>query len=167
METATEAKKRVWLKVWSANESFNADCDYAFVDLTPGKVAEILGVYEKFERLRLELGSDRLDEISLFDYTATYVSLDALNQRIVEEKQPEEYLVDREVVIEDGTWGEKIIVNEVPDSEGGHIQRTECDRLTVHVNGVYWVAYPKHCDFQVHTAEIPIVMLRTLFEEAK
>jgi len=153
--------RRVWLKAYCSNEHYNADCDFAFVDLTPEYVDRILKYHAAFEKAQREFRD--LDQMDFWDPSAVFVSYSALSgDELADEggRTPADDLYDHEMAIdEESGWSKPIEVKEE------HCQRTEIDQLVIRHDCVKWTAYPKHCDFVVDTASISIEELRRLAAE--
>lgn len=48
----------------------------------------------------------------------------------------------------------------------GDPSRTECKRLMVTVDAIHWTAYPKHCDVEIETEELPLAEIQGIAEAA-
>lgn len=142
---------RVFLRTFSTNEDYNADCDYAVVDLTP-ELAELgLSRIENLKRRRAR--DSKLFETAFEDASSQYFSnFDAFDE-ILDPRSGH--------TVVDILWGGDPWID--PDHCGipeYAFKATESDSMMVQLNGVYWEAFPKHGDVRIYTAAIPLSLLQ-------
>lgn len=142
---------KLLLVTHSDNEEYNADCDYAIVDLTPEfaqRILERLELYMKWQK------DDRdLNQTEFWCYHATFVS---------------NTLGEHESTIEDIVSDLKQLADGVYLLDGHEIsnpkeQATECDQLVFTGRDdalVFFDCYPKHCDFKVATDYLPLALIK-------
>jgi hypothetical protein len=133
---------KVVLNTWSTSEDYNADCDYALVDLTSNLAARILTRMNLIDRLRKD--DMALHEVSFWDATAEFFATP--DEESLAEYLPEDG--DSFTVLPEGI--------EIPVDS---FQRTDCDRLNIDVCGsdleVSWRSYPRHVTLQITTTSVP------------
>lgn len=133
---------KLLLNTHSTNE-YSEGCEYAFLDLDVALATLIL---ERFERFETALTADsNLTEMAY--YGAEAIFLDGLGNE------------DLDALFDNGpdfVETENITAENFEDLAAP----TECDRMVICRQEVYWNCYPKHCDWQVETRPIPIDIVR-------
>jgi hypothetical protein len=131
---------KLLLNTYSTNE-YADGCEYAFLDLTKELAEEIQRRWEHFETVQWKDPS--LTEMHFFGAEAMFV--DGLPENLMG-------------VLGDGP--DFIEVEAAPDISENLMARTECDRMVITSQEVYWQAIPKHCDWHVETRPIPLETVR-------
>lgn len=134
---------RLILNTYSSNEHYNGDCDFAIVEVDPFLARKILSRHHAF------LFARRQDEnaclLEFHDHGPQYARHD-----------------DKYDVIENGED-----FAELPESvkvSDDDLQRTECDRMCIDWDSVFWRCYPKHSDVRIETRCIPIKEIARIAE---
>jgi len=133
---------KLLLNTHSTNENAEG-CEYAFLDLDKALAKLILSRMVNFEAL---LNVE--PALATMEYHgAEAIFLDGLGNE------------DLDALFDNGpnfVEAENITAENFEDLTA----RTECDRMVVCRQEVYWNCYPKHCDWQVETRPIPIDIVR-------
>lgn len=151
---------RVVLKVWGGSSQWNGGCDYAIVDLAPKLAALAL---RRIAVLREQQAADpQLDESYFWDSHAAYFSLWAGGESAPDsgdgpDGSLEKLQVDTREVVQ---------VPEDFELAENRFARVECGRMIVRPDGIAFAGIPKHGDFHVSTAEIPIGWLERTSQPA-
>lgn len=125
------------LNTYRGNE-YADGCEWAFLELTPETASLILRRYASFENLKVN--DSALTAVEYYNCEATF--LDGLPNDLEAE----------EIGLGDGNpFAETQLTADAFDNIAA---RTECDRMVVTLEGVYWTAYPKHCDWVIETRPI-------------
>jgi hypothetical protein len=138
------------LKTHSDNEHYNADCDYAMVELTASLAKLCL---RRMVLLATAAKRDReAYELSFWDYHCTFFKYFEIPDEIYGESpfDVEEYL-------------------EVPDTfevPEDAIQPTECDQMVVADGRVHWVVIPRHSSIYITTENIPLELIADVRKKA-
>jgi hypothetical protein len=134
---------KLLLNTHAIHEEFAESCEYAFLDLDKALAELILSRMASFEAML-----DRDSALAGMEYHgAEAVFLDGLGNE------------DLDALFDNGpdfVETEGITAENFEDLAA----RTECDRMVVCRQEVYWNCYPKHCDWQVETRPIPIDTVR-------
>ncbi len=131
---------KLLLNTHSTNE-YSKGCEYAIVDLTTSLAKTIMGRFFVFARVQGE--EPAVVSMDYYDGGATFLC--GLPEGL-------------EDTLASGDNYEEVAVS---DKEIQSIsERTECDRMVVLSQEVYWTCYPKNCDWQVETLPIPIGIIR-------
>ncbi|MBI2823134.1 MAG: hypothetical protein HYX69_00420 [Planctomycetia bacterium] len=131
---------RIGLGTYSS-EDYNADCDYALVDLTPALAKRILARMDLAARLHRDDIS--LHELYFWNAEAEFFSTpdDALTEQLPDAS-------DGHVILPEGL--------EIP---ADCFQRTEYDHMIVNTVGeeceVFWRSSPKNVFIEITTASLP------------
>lgn len=136
---------KLLLNTHSGNE-YGDGCEYAALNLTPLLATTILARMETFA------DAERRDKslVAMDYYDGSPDFLDSLPERLQD-------------TLGSGEDFEEV---EYSDEEMEPcVARTECARMVVYRQEVYWTAYPKHCDWQVETRPIPVDVVRRAAEE--
>jgi hypothetical protein len=149
---------RVILKAWSSNPDSNGGCDFAAVEITPEFAKHAL---RRIEVLREQKALDSaIDETYYWDSAIEFFSPwsgvasqteGAETACLKLEQELDSLQVERHEVV---TAAHGLTV---PQSQ---IARVECAQMVVRLRGIAFTAVPKHTDFYVTTAEIPIEVLQ-------
>ena len=146
------------LRVSSSNEYCDGGCEYAAVDLTRD-LANI--ALRRIQVLKEQKKSDELVyETYYWDFNAEYFSLRA-DFTNVPEKVKTATLIVAEIVEALATDDSELIT--APDDfevVEAQICTVECGQMITREEGIAFLAIPKHCDFYVTTAEIPLPLLQ-------
>jgi hypothetical protein len=121
---------------YTSNE-FADGCGYGFLDLTPELSALILKRAQHFKELRASDAS--VAEIDYHDCSCVF--LDSLPPG--DDGDPVELTSEE--------WEETALA--VDDLEV-YAARTECNRMVITDQEVYWTCHPKHCDWFAETRAI-------------
>jgi len=125
---------RIIIRATSSNENFNGGIDYAIVDITPELIRKIQSRQEMAKAAKQADGD--FSRMTFYDYAARYVSA----------SHGIDLPSDENVgVLPGGT---------VID-EDAH-QRTDCDRMCVADDEVFWTCYPKHDNTAIETASLSV-----------
>ncbi|MHB8655717.1 MAG: hypothetical protein ACYDA9_17775 [Terriglobia bacterium] len=146
------------LRVSSSNEYYDGGCEYAAVELTR-ELAHL--ALRRIEVLKEHKKTDELVyETYYWDFNAEYFSLRA-DFTNLPEKVKTTILTVAEIVEALGVE-EKEVVTAPDDFEvvEAQIAAVECGQMLVGEDGIAFLAIPKHCDFYVTTAEIPVSVLQ-------
>jgi hypothetical protein len=147
------------LRVSSSNEHCDGGCEFASIDLR-GELASIA-----LQRIQILKANKKVDEsiyeTYYWDSHAEYFSPRA-DIRSVPENVKTAMLAVAEIVEALGVE-EKEVVTAPDDFEivEEQIAAVECEQMVVRGDGIAFLAIPKHCDFYVSTAEIPVTMLES------
>jgi hypothetical protein len=146
---------RVVLKVSSGSPHWNGDCDYAIVDLVPEVAALAL---RRIGAPREQQAADpQLNESYFWDSHAAYFS-PWLGAESAPDSgdEPGETLEMLQVDARE-------VVEAPEDFEVAESQfaRVDCEQMIVRKGGIAFAAIPKHGDFHVSTAEIPMEWLES------
>ncbi len=147
------------LRASSSNRYCDVGCEFAVVDLT----RELASV--ALRRIRVLKEHKKDDELVYetyyWDFHAKYFSPRA-DFSSVPEKVKTAMQVAAEIV-EALEVEEKEVVTAPDDFQAvqEQIAAVECEQMAVREDGIAFLAIPKHCDFYVTTAEIPVPMLES------
>ena len=122
------------LRCYSNYEGYDADCDFAVVDMTPELVTR-LAKRQAMIKLLHEL-DDRAQYAEFWDYTPCAYSLTDDTQEVFEQ-------------IGDGDW---CCPDDPLDLPATAIPRTECWLLVVSPTDFHWTFHPKHSGITMETA---------------
>ncbi len=137
---------RLLLRTHSSDEHYNADCDFAIVEIDAALAHRIAERRRLFEEIKARDGE--LAKLVFWDAAARYYA----NRG---DELPEDFqtMVDR-------TWDEDYVpipdADELPKAlhapgDDGLERRTECDQLVVYDTSFEWRCYPKHADITIST----------------
>ena len=156
---------RVILKVWSSNPDNNGGCDFAVIEITPEFARLAL---RRIAVLREQKGLDHaVDETYYWDSAADFFSSWLHPAGGTPESEAACLKLEEELNLL------QIDKNEVATASGdfsvpqGQIARVECAEMVVRESGIAFTAIPKHTDFHVTTAEVPIEVLEQSLAPAK
>ena len=169
----TGAPMKILLETQSTDPDYNADCDYAVVNITPPLVRQIrsrFGLARKAGRQ-----DDDLYELSFWGGTAEFYDaglLDTCQKAVAAAAGGSN--ADRAV----GDWLADLdrkghaVLPERLDLTAHTAQRTECDQFVIRcspssqnaVLEVAWTAIPKHSDVTVTTRELPLAALEAYIQ---
>ena len=147
------------LRVSSSNQYRDGGCEFALVELTRelANVAlrriQVLKDYKKIDEF--------IYETYYWDFHAEYFSPRADFSGVPENVKAAMLAVGE--IVEALVVEEKGVVTAPDDFEvvEEQIAAVECTQLVVGEDGVAFLAIPKHCDFYVTTAEIPMLILES------
>ncbi len=143
------------LTVSSSNQYCDGECEFAVVDLT----RELASV--ALRRIHV-LGEHKKSDESVYEtyywaYHAEYFSPDFANAA----RKANGAMRAVAEIVEALEFEKKEVVT-VPDNfevAEAHIAAVECEQMVVREDSIVFLAIPKHCDFYVTTAEIPLQVL--------
>jgi len=158
------------LNAHSSNEHYNADCDYAIVDLTPARAEQIRSRVGLARQARQQ--DDDLYELYFWGSTAEFFDhavLDACQDAVATAGGP-----DPEQAADD--WltefeqREYAVVPDGVDFNAHEAQRTECDQFVIRIASysrrlefsLVWTTIPKYADVDVTTSELPLTVMEEL-----
>ena len=146
------------VRVSSGNQYCDGGCEYATVDLTRDLANVAL---RRIQVLKEHKKSDDLVfETYYWDFNADYFSLRA-DFTNMPEKVKTAILTVAEIVevlaVEENGLATAPDDFEVVEAQ---IAAVECLQMIVREDGIAFLAIPKHCDFYVTTAEIPVPVLQ-------
>jgi hypothetical protein len=146
------------LRVSSSNEYCDGGCELALVDMTRELASLAL---RRIQVLKEHKKNDELVyETYYWDFNAEYFSLRA-DFTNMPEKVKTTILTVAEIVealaVDDNELVAAPADFEVVEAQ---IAAVECGQMIVGDDGIAFLAIPKHCDFYVTTAEIPIPVLQ-------
>jgi hypothetical protein len=146
------------LRVSSSNEYCDGGCEYAAVDLTRELASLAL---RRIQVLKEHKKNDELVyETYYWDFNAEYFSLRA-DFTNMPEKMKTAILAVAEIVealaVDDDELVEAPADFEVVEAQTAAV---ECGQMIVRDEGIAFLAIPKHSDFYVTTAEIPVSVLQ-------
>ena len=161
---------KILLDAQSDNCDYNADCDYAVVDITPALWEEIhrrVGI----ARQALQADSD-LDELLFWGGTANFHAariIEACEEAVAVATEGS----DEEKSAAASAWSAQLddrgyaLLPSGADLNAHQPERTECDELIVRCAArrgqpefeVAWTAIPKHTDIRVTTRDLPLAAL--------
>jgi len=138
---------RLLLATHSSNSEYNAECDYAILDLTKELARAILKRIVLVSKLKKD--DPDLCRMSFWDYSARFIACGT-----IEDEDFMEGFDDR-VELPEGfdtntSWFKQ--------------QRTDMDRMFVDEDSVYWESIPKHTDIYVETRALPVDLIRQVAE---
>lgn len=162
------------LMTHSSNSEYNADCDFAVVELTPALLDEIRARVELAHETRQKDAS--LYELHFWGSTAEYFPyalIDACQEAVATrtvdgdaDQAAQNWLGDLE------SSGHALLPEGVVMSKVD-AQRTECDRMVVTVvagqrgeTDISWEASPKHTDIYITTWDVTLATLESLVAPA-
>ena len=153
---------RLVLSVSSGNEFCDGGCEFALVDLTPELGAMALRRIDVLKEQKKSDGS--LLETYYWDFHAEYFSPRTDFNGFPEEAQAA--MLEAAEAVESLAVEEKELVTAPADFKvvETQIAATECEQMVVAEEGIAFVAIPKHCDFYVTTAQIPVSVLQDAAE---
>lgn len=130
------------------NDGYSADCDYALIPMPDAAdAAKLKGLVLK-ALWEFTMADSHSFEVSFFCPSITMLPYDVVEELypgVTDEPDPDFSIV------------------EMPDLSGfSELPRTECDRVHVQVDGLWWDVVPKHCEFRVTTREISFEKLEEL-----
>lgn len=135
----------------TSDAAHDLECDYAVIDLTP-ELARValrrINAFNAHKAVDLDL-----DEMYFGDYRAEYFS-PWIDEKAEAAEALEEMLEGFPVVAPDLMTAP--IGFSVPESA---FVRVECCQMIVRENSISFIAIPKHTDFYVHTAEVPLHLI--------
>jgi hypothetical protein len=157
--------------VHSSHEEYNADCDYAIVDLTPALAEQI----RRRVALARQAGQQDNDLYELYFWGGTAQFYD---HNILEACQdaaataasgPDPDQAARDWLA-DFEQREYAVVPEGVDFNAHEAQRTEVDQMIVRCSPsphrpefeIAWTASPKHSDVYITTSELPLTAMEDL-----
>ena len=146
------------LRVSSSNEYCDGGCGYAAVELTRELASLAL---RRIQMLKEHKKNDELVyETYYWDFNAEYFSLRA-DFTNMPEKMKTAILAVADIV-EALAVDDNELVTAPDDFEvvEAQIAAVECGQMIVRDDGIAFLAIPKHCDFYVTTAEIPVSVLQ-------
>lgn len=151
---------RIILETYSTNPDYNADCDYAAVELTPFLVEQI----RQRVALARQAGQQDTDLYELYFWGGTA----EFYERAILDAYPESLETDLERDGHARLPGEEILSSREP-------QRTECDQMVVRCSlyrpdpefEIAWTASPKHSDVYVTTRELRLEALEAYVQGEK
>ena len=146
------------LRVSSRNEYCDGGCEYAVVDLTRELASLAL---RRIQVLKEHKKNDELVyETYYWDFNAEYFSLRA-DFTNMPEKMKTAILAVADIV-EALAVDDNELVTAPDDFEvvEAQIAATECGQMIARDDAIAFLAIPKHCDFYVTTAEIPVSVLQ-------
>ena len=146
------------LRVSSSNEYCDGGCEYAALDLMRELASLAL---RRIEVLKEHKKTDELVyETYYWDFNAEYFSLRA-DFTSMPEKVKTTILAVAEIV-EALAVDDNELVTAPDDFEivEDQIAASECGQMIVRDDGIAFLTIPKHCDFYVTTAEIPVPVLQ-------
>lgn len=158
------------LNAHSSDPHYDADCDYAVVELTPALAEEIRSRVALAREAR-QHDSD-LYELYFWGSTAEFFDhniLDVCQEAIAtagrrrRNKAARDWLADFE-------GREYAVVPDGVNLDAHEPQRTECDQMIIQVSpsplrtefSVIWTARPKYADMDVTTGELPLTAMEEL-----
>ncbi len=145
------------MRVSSSNEYCDGGCEYAAVDLTRELARLALRRIQVLKEHKKN--DDIVYETYYWDFNAEYFSLrsDFTN---MPEKMKTAILAVAEIV-EALAVNDNELVTAPDDFEvvEAQIAAVECGQMIARDDGIAFLAIPKHCDFYVTTAEIPVPLL--------
>lgn len=149
---------KLLLRVTSSNEYCDGGCEYAALDLT----RELAGLaLRRIQVLKEHKKNDELVyETYYWDFNAEYFSLRA-DFTNMPEKVKTTILTVAEIVEALGVDDNELVT--APDDfevVEAQIAAVECGQMIVRDDGIAFLVIPKHCDFYVTTAEIPVSVLQ-------
>lgn len=147
------------LRVSSSNQYCDGGCEFALVELTRGLANVAL---RRIEILKDQKKVDEsIYETYYWDFHAEYFSPRADFSGVPENAKTAMLAVGE--IVEALVVEEKGVVTAPDDFEvvEEQIAAVECAQLVVGEGGVAFLAIPKHCDFYVTTAEIPVPVLES------
>jgi hypothetical protein len=149
---------RVTLRVSSSNETWDGDCEFALVEVTPGLTALAL---RRITALRAYKSADPdIDETYYWTSCVECYFSPWITQEDAGAEVEAACLAAAERLCEG--QGENNEVVEVSDNfqvPSYQIAAVECQKMTVRHDAIAFSAIPKHTSFHIHTAEIPLAML--------
>jgi hypothetical protein len=149
---------KLLLRVSSSNEYCDGGCEYAAVELTRELASLAL---RRIEVLKEHKKTDELVyETYYWDFNAEYFSLRA-DFTNMPEKVKTTILAVAEIVEALAVDDNELV--RAPDDfkvVEAQLAAAECGQMIVRDEGVAFPAIPKHCDFYVTTAEIPVSVLQ-------
>lgn len=137
---------RYLLRTCSSDSDYNADCDYAVIDITKELAAEILRRRKAFTKMKEE--DSALWEMYFWGGTQECISGSSL---FFTEIDPPPLSKDQETLLEDNGF------LELPEDfkvEADDILRTECEQMVIREDGVCWYCIPKHADVNITTESL-------------
>jgi hypothetical protein len=167
---------KILFNVQSDDSEYNADCDYAVLDMTPT-------LWKQVHR-RVEVGrhaiqaDDDLYELCFWGGTADFYSgllIEACQEAVaaaVEGSEEEKSAAAWAWLARLDDPGYALLPSGV-DLEKFQPERTECDQMIVRGTlsrgepafEIAWTAIPKHTDIQVTTRDLPLSALDTLVRD--
>jgi len=152
---------RIIFETSSSNPDYNADCDYAVVELTPGLVDEV----RRRVALARQAGQqdDDLYELYFWGGTAVFYDgglVDACQEAAATDEAAQDWLSGLNQV-------GYALVPPAADLAKCEPQRTECEQVIVRCSPssrnpefeIAWTAIPKHSDTYVTTRDLPLAVL--------
>ncbi|MGA2630906.1 MAG: hypothetical protein ABSG54_11915 [Terriglobia bacterium] len=145
------------LRVSSSNQYCDGGCEFAVVDLTRELASVAL---RRIQVLKEHKKDDELVyETYYWAFHAEYFSPRADLSSV-----PEKVKIAMQVaaeIVEALEVEEKEVITAPDDFEAveAQIAAVECEQMVVCEDGIAFLAIPKHCDFYVTTAEIPVPVL--------
>ena len=152
-----ERVKTVLLRVWSSNENWNP-IRAAVVELDGELALRLLALRKEYDKLRKR--EERLSEISIFDYSVTYLEEDRLSDAVAD-------MVHVHLDGEDSSELEvpELIAAKLTDDDDGdwdykYGASMEVNRILVSEHGIKWSALVKHTEVEITTAYLDYTLIR-------
>ncbi len=124
----------------SSNSDYNAEFDYAFIEIDKEVAARVMARHEIFTMVR---GMDHsLFESYFWDSTPEWFS----------------YADDHDKELPD--QGEVVVADEKFSLDGFEMQNDECCQMIICEEGVRWTTIPKHTGIYITSETIPIEKVR-------
>jgi hypothetical protein len=125
----------------SNNEHFNADCDFAVIELT----ADLLKLLRKLQKVWASTHK-QVKSLATLDVTDFHVSFikRSTAEKLLEEKAFE--------AMESNYYDKPFLLP--PQADPEPIVEAYSDYLVITGRGVWWKAYPKHADISVESGQI-------------
>ena len=147
------------LRVSSSNEYCDGGCEYAAVELTREFASlalrriQVLKDHKKFD--------DAIYETYFWDFHAEYFSPRVDFSDVPEDVKTAMLAVAETLEALEVEGKEVAAASEDFEVVEAQTAAVECEQIVVRDDGIAFLAIPKHCDFYVTTAEIPVPMLES------
>jgi len=155
------------LNARSSNSEYNADCDYAVVELTPAFAEEIRSRVSLARKAKQQ--DSELYELYFWGSTADFFDNDILDvcQDVIalrtSDQAARDWLADLE-------GREYAVVPDGVDLNAHEPQRTECGQMIIRICPssrepefeIAWTTIPKHSDVYVTTCDLPLAAMEEL-----
>lgn len=139
---------------YSNNEDYNAECNYAYVDLTPALAQRLLARHEAWTKLKAT--DQELSYICFWDGTPVFV--ETLPASVDRDDIPvSEYIEEQLYSKQD--WME-IQLTEKEIRKDDNAQRVEIVQAHISEDGLYWSCSPKHTSITIETKPLEIALLK-------
>ena len=131
------------LKTHSDNEHYNADCDYAMVELTRPLAKLCMRRMALLKKIAKR--DKQAYELWFWDYHCSFFTYFELAD---EDPESSPFDVEEYMELPDSF--------EIPEDS---IQTTECDQMVIGDGRVHWCVIPKHSNIYITTDNIPLELI--------